>query len=256
MREYEYRGLMAATWDLLRGDTSRWPDRFFYKEAIARYGQPVLDVGCGTGRLLLDFLVDGIDADGVDNSPEMPALCRQKAEAFEIRVRVYEQFMDTLELPRTYRTILVPSSSFQLVTQPAAARDAMRRFFVHLTPDGALVMPFMIEWRAGMPLEKGWLVHEVFRPEDGALVRRRSRVHYDPVEQLEHTEDIYEVVRNGAVVASEHYHRSPAVRWYTQAQAEELYHEAGFMDVVFYHEFTFEPLAPGDSLFTVVGRHS
>ena len=251
---YEYRGLMAATWDLFRGDTSRWADRFFYKEAIARFGQPVLDVGCGTGRLLLDFLADGIDADGVDNPPEMLARCRQKGEAAGLRPRVYEQSMEALELPRHFRTILVPSSSFQLVTEAAAAREVMRRFFTHLLPGGALVMPFMIEWQAGTPLELDWRVREQVRPEDGALMRRRSRVRYDPVEQLEHTEDIYEVVRDGTVVASEHHRRSPAVRWYTQTQASTLYREAGFVDVALYREFAFEPAGPDDAVFTIIGR--
>lgn len=251
---YEYCGLMAATWDLFRGDTSRWADRFFYKEAIARSGQPVLDVGCGTGRLLLDLLADGIDADGVDNSPEMLARCRRKGEAVGLRPRMYEQAMEVLELPRRYRTILVPSSSFQLVLEPAKAREAMRRFFTHLLPGGALVMPFMIEWQAGTPLELDWRVREQVRPEDGALMRRRSRVRYDPVEQLEHTEDIYEVVRDGTVVASEHHRRSPAVRWYTQTQASILYREAGFVDVALYREFAFEPAGSDDAVFTIIGR--
>ena len=66
---YEYRDLLAQTWDLFRGDTSGWVDRFFYRDIITEYGQPVLDVGCGTGRLLLDYMGEGVDIDGVDNSP-------------------------------------------------------------------------------------------------------------------------------------------------------------------------------------------
>ena len=97
-------------------------------------------------------------------------------------------------------------------------------------------------------------VREQARPEDGALMRRRSRVRYDPVEQLEHTEDIYEVVQDGTVVASEHHRRSPAVRWYTQTQASTLYREAGFVDVTLYREFALEPAGPDDAVFTIIGR--
>ena len=71
--DYEYQGLMAQTWDLLRGDTSVWPDRPFYRAIIEQRDGPALDVGCGTGRLLLDYLQSGLDVDGIDNSPEMLA---------------------------------------------------------------------------------------------------------------------------------------------------------------------------------------
>src|SRR5215210_49040 len=126
---YEYHGLMAETWDLFRGDTSGWPDRAFYREAIARYGEPALDVGCGTGRLLLDYLSTGIDIDGVDNSPEMLARCRKKAREMDLQPRLFEQSMERLDLPRTYRTIIVPSSSFLLIIDLEDAAEAMRRFF-------------------------------------------------------------------------------------------------------------------------------
>jgi SAM-dependent methyltransferase len=58
---YEYRGLMAQAWDALRGDTTTWPDRAFNLQLIQTYGQLALDVGCGTGRLLLDYLARGIE---------------------------------------------------------------------------------------------------------------------------------------------------------------------------------------------------
>ncbi len=254
-QDYEYRGLIATTWDLLRGDTSGWPDRRFYLEVIARYGQPVLDIGCGTGRLILDYMSHRIDIDGVDNSPEMLAICREKAQRLGLTPRVCLQDMETLDLPRPYRTILVPSSSFQLVTDAAKAGEVIRRFFAHLEPGGALVMPFMTKWRPGGPLDTEWkVVREKIRPEDGATIRRQSRVRYDPANQLEHTEDIFEVLKDDVVVHSEHHGRSPALRWYTQDQAAALYRKAGFDDIRVLANFTFESASDADELFTIIGR--
>ena len=55
--------------------TERWaefltetPELDFFQGAIGRFGQPVLDVACGTGRLLLPLLRLGIDIDGCDIS--------------------------------------------------------------------------------------------------------------------------------------------------------------------------------------------
>ncbi len=254
-REYEYRGLLAETWDLLRGDTSAWEDRAFYRELIAESGQPVLDVGCGTGRLLLDYLAASIDIDGVDNSPEMLARCRARAEAAGLRPSLSLQSMEALDLPRRYRTIIVPSSSFQLLTDPDDAAEAMRRFRAHLEPGGTLAMPFMILWEPGDPTEhREWkLMVERVRPADGARVRKFSKARYDVAAQLEHTEDRFEITLNG-VVATEYHSRSPATRWYSQAEARTLYAQAGFEGVQTWSGFTRKPALRGDTLFVVVGR--
>jgi ubiquinone/menaquinone biosynthesis C-methylase UbiE len=264
---YEYQGMMAQAWDLLRGDTSNWEDRFFYKEVVRGSGQPVLDVGCGTGRLLLDFLQDGVDADGVDNSPDMLALCREKAGKLGLQPNLYRQTMQDLDLPRKYRTIIVPSSSFQLLVDPADAAEAMRRFYDHLEPGGTLAMPFMILWsesddqevfdREGDLLSyKEWKVlGEATRPEDGVRVRRWGHARFDIANQLEHTEDRYELLRGGEVIATEHHSRSPATRWYTQQQAVDLYRQAGFtgIHVVKIFDLDFTPASESDTYFSVLG---
>ena len=143
--DLEYTGLKARAWDALRGDTSGWDDRGFYLELIGELGQPVLDVGCGTGRLLLDFLAQGIDIDGVELSPEMVAMLRAKAAGagIDLAGRVHQAAMETMDLGRRYRVVLVPSSSFQLLVEPAAAAAAMERFHDHLEPGGTLVMPWI-----------------------------------------------------------------------------------------------------------------
>ena len=61
--------------------------------------------------------------------------------------------------------------------------------------------------------------------------------------------DEYELVRDGRVVGAEAHARSPATRWYTQAQAVALLREAGFAGVRLTRGFTQAPIRPEDTLF-------
>jgi SAM-dependent methyltransferase len=250
--EIEYTGLLAQSWDVFRGDTSNWPDRSFYLEIIDKNGPPVLDIGCGTGRLLLDYLQLGIDIDGVDNSPEMLDLCRQKAAALGLHPNLYQEDMVGLELPRHYGVILIPSSSLQLIIEPFFVAQALNRVFTHLIPGGLLAASIMTLWRPGEPLENEG-ERSVIRVTDGATFRRVSKTSFDPEIECESTEDFYQLIVDGEVVTEELHQRSPATRSYTQSQIRLLFKSAGFHDVQLFSEFTFDPVKPADTLFVVVG---
>ena len=251
-QEYEYRGLMARLWDAFRGDTTHWPDQVLFQKMARERGGALLDVGCGTGRLLLDLLSHGVDADGVDNSPEMLALCREKAAARGLSPMLYEQPMERLDLPRRYRTILVPSSSFQLLTDPNDAAEALRRFRAHLEPGRMLALPFMEFWRDGEPLSTDWSGPREASLPDGTLARRWTRAEFDPGTQCESSEDRWEVVQGDVTIAAEHHRRSPATRWYSHAEAVRLLQDAGFTEIRLLHEFEETPAGPDDRLFTAI----
>lgn len=250
--DYEYRGLMAEAWDVLRGDTSGWSDRQRYLELIRRAeGEPVLDVGCGTGRLLLDFLALHIDIDGIDNSPEMLAICRQKAAAQGLHPNLYQQALESLDLPRRYRTILIPSSTLQLLLTPEAVREALQRVLAHLEPGGMVAASVMALWQPGAPLSST-TESAATRASDGAVFRRINTSTYDPQTGYESTEDWYQLLRDGVLIAEEHHHRSPAVRTYTQEEVVTLFAEAGCSPVQVFGGFTNVPATADDRVFTVV----
>jgi SAM-dependent methyltransferase len=239
-------------------------DRPFYRALIKQRPGPALDVGCGTGRLLLDYLSSGLDIDGIDNSAEMLDICRTKAAALSLNVqnRLFEQEMAELSLERLYATIFVPSSSFQLLTDGKTADKAMTRFYEHLAPNGVFVMSIMSKlWRGKIPPpQMRWSdwhkLEERVRPKDGVTIRRWIRTRYDHEQQLEHEENRYEVLRGDAIIESEFYSRSPAVRSYSQQQAISCCEKAGFTSVTATSGFTFEPASPNDTLFCVIGGRS
>ena len=162
--------------------------------------------------------------------------------------------MEALDLPRTYRTILVPSCSFLLVTDRDNARAAMQRFFAHLQTGGVLIMPFAFDRQEGESIDHGWrLLFEKTRPEDGAVVRSWGHSWAEPHEQFWHMEQRFEVELGGAVIVREEHRQSPELRWYSQAQAVALFQEAGFAELQLLHGNTHEPATPEDRSFYVLG---
>ena len=250
---YEYKGLMAEAWDILRGDTSQWADRFFYLDLIKQYGEPVLDVGCGTGRLLLDYQQQGIGVEGVDNSPEMLTICRRKAVELGLEPALYHQSIEELTIPEQFKVILIPSSSIQLIIEQPLAQTAIRNLYNHLLPGGIIAASFMTYWNPGDERYSEW-EKTATNPHNGWQYRRVAKSWFDPETECESTEDLYQLLVDDQVVREELHQRSPATRSYTQSQAMQLFQSAGFQNINLYHEFTFEPAKPADMLFTVVAR--
>src|SRR5688572_17052955 len=83
-----------------------------YREAALAADGPVLDVACGTGRVLLPLLAAGVDADGVDLFPSMLAQAQRKAAAAGFRPALHHAAMRDFRLPRRYALVVIPFNSF------------------------------------------------------------------------------------------------------------------------------------------------
>jgi hypothetical protein len=91
------------------------------------------------------------------------------------------------------------------------------------------------------------------RPEDGATVRRLMRVMYDHERQLEHEENRYELLVDGAVTETDEITMSPSARWYTQEQSRAVFREAGFREVRLTSGFTEDEATGDESLWCARG---
>jgi len=129
-------GLVARHW---AEHNTTGPEIAYYQRQIETYGQPALDAGCGTGRLLLPFLRAGLDVDGCDVSEDMLAYCQQTAEREGFAPRLYRQALHDLDLPRHYQTI-VACGVFGIGVSRAQDFAALQRFYQHLAPGGVLLL--------------------------------------------------------------------------------------------------------------------
>lgn len=207
-------GLIARHWAENNTDA---PESDYFQRLIERYGQPALDAGCGTGRLLLPFLRAGLDIDGCDVSADMLALCREQAEREGLEPRLYRQALHELALPRTYQTIVVCGA---LGIGVSREQDfmALKRFYEHLTPGGALLLDLHPPYGDGQEWQL-WLKEQRTElprpwpasigktpPGDGSEYELFYRpVALDPLEQRIVRQMRTVLWREGQVIADEEY---------------------------------------------------
>ncbi len=246
-------GLMAERW----ADTpDKTPELSFFLEQIARTGQPVLDLACGTGRLLLPMLRAGIDIDGCDLSEDMLFHCRQKAELEGFNPKLYAQPMHAFDLPRRYQTIYI-CDSFGLSGSRENDLETLRRCHAHLKDHGALLVNIQAEYVAAEDWV-GWAgEHRRSLPEpwpeegsrrtasDGSEhVSRFRMVQLDPLEQSYTRQVRLEKWMAGQLVASEEY--TLRGNMYLKPELQLMLKVAGFREMAVYGDYTHNP-ATADS---------
>jgi SAM-dependent methyltransferase len=136
-----YTGLVADLYAPLR---SQAPDPEPYAQFIGRSGQPALELGCGDGDPLLDLRSRGLDVDGLDSSADMLDRCRRAALDRSIDVVLHHQPMQSMDLPRRYRSIYLAGPTFNLLADDAEAVETLTRIGVHLEASGSALVPLFI----------------------------------------------------------------------------------------------------------------
>ncbi|NUB26998.1 class I SAM-dependent methyltransferase [Azospirillum brasilense] len=120
----------------------------FYKERAAETGGPVLEIGCGTGRLTIPLARAGHEVWAVDVSTAMLDQLRAKLarEAPEVQARVHPVRQDAtmLDLPvRDCRLAVIPFNVLMLIPELAAERRTLAAAAAHLAPGGTLALDVM-----------------------------------------------------------------------------------------------------------------
>ncbi|SDR11346.1 class I SAM-dependent methyltransferase [Natronobacterium texcoconense] len=116
----------------------------FYVNLAQEVDGPVLEVGCGTGRIYLDLLRAGVDAYGIDISEEMLAILEQKADEADLTPSVRQSDMTDFVPTRKYELIIVPFRTFLHNVTIADQKAALRQLREALVPDGRLVLNFFV----------------------------------------------------------------------------------------------------------------
>lgn len=138
-----YPEVAARFYDAVYAHVRDGTDKAFYLARMAAAAGPVLEIGCGTGRLLREALRLGVDAWGIDVSPAMVERCRAQLSQEE-RERVGVADAVSLRLERRFALVAAP---FRVLSHVTAVDDQLRLLGAvrdHLVPGGTFVFDLYV----------------------------------------------------------------------------------------------------------------
>lgn len=116
---------------------------YYVDRALAANG-PVLELGCGAGRIHLKLLEAGVDADGIDLSADALTVLRDTAERRELEPNVWQADMTELSADRTYSLVICPFNAIQELTTIEKQQSLFESVYEVLEPRGVFVFDTFI----------------------------------------------------------------------------------------------------------------
>ncbi len=187
---------IARFYDLENADFTE--DLPLWADLAREQGGPILELGCGSGRVLLQLAREGFTATGVDSSPAMLALARSRLArqpSIAGRITLLEDDFTRVRLGKHFPLILLPFNTFAHMVDPADVHAALETVFQHLSPGGlaAFALPNPIPIYGDPP--ESLVLERTFRDETrGVTVQQFSSLRADRAAQLGYITWIYDEI--------------------------------------------------------------
>jgi SAM-dependent methyltransferase len=231
------------------------PDVAFFVHAALDSKGPVLEVGSGTGRVLIPTARAGIPITGLDFSPHMLNICREvlKEEPPEVQknVTLVEGDMRDFSLGQRYKLITTPFRPFQHLVSVEEQLSCLKCIHQHLEPDGKFILDIFNP--SLTHLTKDNLGEEVdvepaFTTPEGITVKRCNKtVSRDLFNQVNEVELIYYLTHPDG--QEERLVHAFQMRYLFRFEAEHLLARCGFEVLEVYADYHKKPLGsvyPGE----------
>jgi SAM-dependent methyltransferase len=231
-----------------------------YLELARAQGQRVLEIACGSGRVLVPLARAGFDVWGVDISPHMLALTRAKLDAEPggpLAAHLVQADMRDFRLDTAHFDLAIAAvKSLAYLTEREDQLRCLSAVAAHLRPGGLLAIDFLHPRPDWVAAASGSMRDDLLQhvPERGyTLSRVESVVSNDLARQVRVIRSAYEIVDDRGAVLGKRFVEWP-YRWTYRFEAEHLLERAGLVIEAVYGGYRREPFTSDSPAMVFLAR--
>ena len=237
----QYGPLSAEFYQLTKPMDADYPDVPYYAEVLAGVKGRILEIGAGTGRLLVPLVQEGLKVEALEPSPYMIAWLEKNLKAARCKAPIHQATAESFRKAGAFEAIIVSFGSFQLFEPFETARACLERFFDSLAKKGQLFID--LDVLRPEPHKAGLLAHGAKVPTpDGASILLTGARKWDFVEQVESVHLRYEKWAGPKLLATEV--QDFTLRGYGHREFRALLESVGFRSVEMVADYGHAELSP------------
>jgi len=240
----EYYDQFAPFYDRIYGDYQE--DLPFYLGLAKQAPHQILDVGCGTGRILIPLAAEGNRVTGMDYSQQMLDICKKKilARHFAHPPELVLADMQTITFRREFSLVIVPFRSFLHLPTQSAQIKTLQNFKQYLLPGGCLIISLFVPKVKILHVwdqQRTRLPERDFRDPQGHRIEVSQVLNYDTLNQVCNWTYTFEKTnRKGKILETQTI--TGGCRYIWKNEFELMLKLVGFQDWTVYGGFNYEPL--------------
>lgn len=178
----------ARRYDLVLGEYASGDFLDFYRRQVARYGEPVLELACGSGRLTIPLAESGVNITGLDISEDMLDLARSKASERGVSLRLTRGDIRDFDIGEKFKLVFIPAQSLSHLYKREEIEDCFSCVRRHLAEGGRFLIELFNSSVKMLARDSGrrYTVGEYEDSDGGGRVLLTEEVRYDAATQINH----------------------------------------------------------------------
>lgn len=204
----------------------------FYKYFIEQEKGLTLEIGCGTGRLLIEFLRNKIQIEGIEPSKDMIRICMQKGKKFGFEPIIYNQSLENMNLPKKYKIIILPLYVFQHIKDEDLVLKSLKNIYEHLENNGHVLISIFNSENIST---KNWQIRSVETINDETFIMY-ERIKYNSIKKIENKEIKIEWLRLGNIIQT--FITEIDFKIYSTEEIKNLLTKTGFCDIEIFVDYS------------------